>query len=432
MRRPGIEPGATAAGQRDPVPGPPSPAPGPRHRAVRSLANRNFRIFLAGQVVSQTGNWLQQTAEIWLILLLTGSGTAVGLATTLRFGPLLLFGVQAGLLTDRLDRRRLLLFTQSVYTLMAASLGVLLFFTTPNVLVVYAIILVQGFVGAIDNPLRRSFVRDLVADEDLPNAVSLNSTIHTVARAIGPAVAGLLIVAAGVAWCFTLNALSYGVVLVSILLLDQRRFRASSRVPPAPGQLREGFRYAWDNHRIRRVLLTITVLGLTILNWNVILPLYATQVFGGDASLYGLLVALLGLGAFGGAIIVAPFTTIAGVHFRISAGLMAVAFMVVAVAPVLPVAVAGLVFAGAAATMFQILAQARLQLEADDTMSGRVLALYSVALVGTRPIGALITGALLDTFGPRVAFGVFAVIVGLMTAVLQARRAPRPVSPPAA
>lgn len=396
--------------------------------AIRSLYNRNFLIYLLGQSVSQVGNWFEQTAELWLIFVITGSATAVGFATTLRFGPLLLFGVQSGLLVDRLDRWKLLLTTQGVYMIATGVLAVAAFAATPNLFVVYAMILVQGVVAAVDNPLRRSFVRDLVTDDDLANAVGLNSTMHTMARAIGPAIAGILIVGVGVAWCFALNSISYGAVLISMLFINRKKFRPTHKVAAAPGQLREGFRYAWANRRIRRSLILATVLGLSTLNWNVILPMYAKDTFGGGADLYGGLVGVLGIGAFVGAVIVARVDRISGAYFRISGAVMAVSFVVVAAAPVLPIAIVGLAVVGAAATAIQILAQARLQLEADDAMSGRILALYSVGLVGTRPIGALLVGWLNDNSGPRFVFGGFAVIVAIVVVWLQTGRAPKPAS----
>jgi MFS family permease len=233
---------------------------------------------------------------------------------------------------------------------------------------------------------------------------------------MGPALAGLLIVAVGVPWCFGLNSASYCAVLISLLVINRASMRPARPVPRAAGQLREGFRYAWNSRRIRRTLLMVTVLGLSGLNWNVILPVYSTKVFNGDASQYGLLVGILGIGAFVGGLVVARVSRITGRHFRDSGALMAGAFVVVALAPNLPVVVVGLALLGAAATSFQILAQTRLQLEADDAFSGRILAIYSVALVGTKPIGGVLVGVTMDVAGPRIAFA----LCGLIAVVLVA------------
>jgi MFS family permease len=169
----------------------------------------------------------------------------------------------------------------------------------------------------------------------------------------------------------------------------------------------------------------VTVLGLSALNWNVILPVYATETFGGGSSLYGVLVGLLGVGAFVGGVVVARTTIISGAHFRLVGTLMAISFAVVSIAPALPIAFVGLAMLGAAATSFQILAQTRLQLEADDAMSGRILAIYSVALVGTKPIGGLLVGIATDSWGPRIAFGACALVVAVLIGTLAYRRAAR-------
>ena len=382
-----------------------------RKSAIRSLRNRNFRLYLTGQVISQTGNWFQITAEMWLILLITDSGTAIGVHSVLRFGPLLLLGIPAGLVTDRFDHLKLLAWTQGVTGVTAVVLAVASFSSSPSLLLVYATVLARGIVFAIDNPLRRGFVRDLVSDTELTNAVSLNSSANTVARSLGPAISGITISSAGVAWCFTINALSFIPVIVTLLMLDRSQLRPAQIVGRAKGQVREGLRYAWRSRRIRRTLIMVTVLGLYPLNWIVILPVYATDTFGGDSSLFGFLTSVMAVGAFVGAAVLARLNTIAGAHFRIVGALMALSFAVLAAVPVLWIAIAGLALLGAAGTSFQIAANSRLQHEADDSMSGRILAIYSVALIGTRPIGGLVTGVVVEHSGPQVAFGISSAIV---------------------
>ncbi len=379
-----------------------------------------------GQGLSHTGMWFQQTAEIWVILQITGSGTAIGMHSVLRFGPLLLLGIPAGLLTDRYNRRRLLIATQTTYAVAAAILALVSFHSYPSLYLIYGMVLVQGILNAIDNPLRRSFVRDLVTDEELANAVSLNSTMATVARFVGPAIAGVLIASVGVPWCFAINAISYGAVLLSLFLLDHRSFRPAVQVSRARGQLREGFRYARHNRRIRRTLVMVTLLSIFVWNWNIILPLYATDAFHGGAALYGWLMSLLSIGSFVGALMAARLVRISGAFFRLTGALLAGGLLVAAVAPWLPLAIAGLVLLGATSTSFMIGAQARLQLESDDAMSGRILALFSVGFVGMRPIGGMITGWVMDLSGPRVAFGMGAVVTTIMVIALLLRRTSLP------
>ena len=397
----------------------------PKPSTIAAWGNRNFRTYLVGQAVSQIGNWFQQTAEVWLILLLTGSGAAVGIQTALRFGPLLLFGIPAGYVTDRFDRRTLLFGTQLVYILSAGAIAVTSFTGTVSLPLVYLTAFSRGIVNAIDNPLRRGFVRDLVNDEELTNAVSLNSTMHTIARFIGPALAGTVIASLGVSWCFTLNSVSYTAVLLSLFLIDPKKMRRSEYEKEGGRQMFAGLKYAWDNRRIRRTLAMVTVFGIFVVNWDVVLPLYATEEWGGNASLYGFFVSTIGVGSFLGAMVVLRITRIAGSYFRWIGAVMAAGFGIVAFTPLLPIAFVGLAIVGAMATSFQIFAQSRLQLEAEDRISGRVLALYSVALVGMRPIGAPIMGTIVDAFGSRTALAFSGAVMAVMVVVLLLTRVPR-------
>ena len=274
-----------------------------RQNLARSLRNRNFRKYVVGQGLSQTGMWMQQTAELWLILELTGNAAALGLHSVLRFGPILLFGVHAGLLTDRFDRRRLLLATQGLHAFAAAVLAYLTWVSTPTLGLIYAVVLIQGIVNAVDNPVRRAFVRDLVGDQDLSNAISLKSSVSTVTKTLGPALGGLVLAAWGVQTCFTINAISYLAVLIVRLLIDKPRTRPISKADRSEHQLREGFRFACGvSMTFAALLVAAAVVATFAWNWNVVLPVYANTSLGGDSRLYGLLVSCVGLGSFVGAI----------------------------------------------------------------------------------------------------------------------------------
>jgi MFS family permease len=292
------------------------------------LRNRNFRLYLAGQGLSQFGTWFQLTAEIWLIVEITGSGKAVGLHSVLRFGPLLLFGIPGSLFSGRFARRRFLVATQSVYGVAALVLTVASFVWSPTLGLIYAMVGVQGLVNAIDNPVKRSFIRDMVTDEELSNALSLNSSMEVLTRTIGPAIGGVVIVIVGAPWCFAFNTLSFSAVLTSLCLMDRSKLRPPHRLTNEPGQLRAGFRYAWANRRIRRTLLMSTVVFLFAWNWQVVLPVYSSEVLDGDASVYGLLVGLLGVGAFIATLVVARVRTINGRYFRIVCALLAAALVI--------------------------------------------------------------------------------------------------------
>ena len=387
-------------------------------RTVRALRNPNFRLFLSGQSVSQTGMWMQQTAELWMILQLTGRGSALALHSVLRFGPVLLFGAYGGLFSDRIDRRRLLIATQSVLALSAATVAITSWLATPNLMLIYGVVMVQGLVNAVDNPLRRGFVRDLLPDDDLTNGVSLNSSAMTLSRTVGPALGGVVIATIGVVPCFAINALSYGAVLASLFRLDRSALRPSAPVTRAAGQLREGFRYAWRRREIRSALIMVTVAGAFVWNWATILPVYAHTTLAGGASLYGMLLSVLSVGAFAGALATTRLVRVGRRHLLVSSAIMAGALIMATLAGELPEAVIALLLLGAASTAFTIGCQARIQLATDNAISGRVLALYSVGFVGSKPLGGLVAGWIIDAAGPRVAFGVNAAAIAIMTLAL--------------
>lgn len=391
-------------------------------RIASSFKNPNFRKYMVGQGLSQTGLWMQQTAELWLILELTNSGAALGLHSVLRFGPVLLFGAHGGLLTDRIDRRRLLLITQGLHAAAATTLAIVAWSTVPSLGLVYGVVLVQGIVNAVDNPLRRAFVRDLVTDDQLANAISLKSSVATVTKTLGPALGGFILAAWGTEICFTVNAISYGAVMIALLLIDKSKLRQVEIVRRAPGQLRQGFRYSWDHRNIRILLLLAAVVATFAWNWNIVLPVYASTTFSGDASLYGILVASVGLGSFAGAIHNARSERTSNENIRVSAFFLVGALIWVAVAPTVPVAIIGLIFMGATSTTVVIRLQASLQLQIPDDMSGRILALYSVAFAGSKPLGGVIGGLLIDFGGPRLVFGLGAIAIGIATTVLLGRR----------
>jgi MFS family permease len=331
--------------------------------------------------------------------------------SVLRHGPVLLFGVFGGLYSDRTNRLRLLLVTQLLLAAVATTLAVTSTISTPTLALIYSLTLAQGLINAVDNPLRRVFVRDLVDDAELSNAVSLHSTMATVCRTVGPALGGVLIATAGVRWSFTVNALSYVAVIGSLLAIDTRRLRPAQPVKRAKGQLREGFRYAWQRRRIRNTLVMTGIVSIFAWNWHVLIPGLSTSEFDGGASQYGFMVAALSAGSFAGALRTARAERLGGRHLTSSGTVLSAGLLLTAVAPNLPAAIGGLVLVGAAGTSFTIGAQARLQLNTDDQMSGRVMALFSVLFLGSRPIGGLLGGWIMDASGVRAAFATGAVVV---------------------
>lgn len=391
-----------------------------------SLESQNFRTYLYGMVVSQAGSWLQLTAELWAIVELTHSGTAVGLHSVLRFGPIVLFGMYGGLLGDRVDRRKLLFATQLTLALAAASLAVAWGLGYRSLLLIYAVVLVQGLVNAVDNPLRRTFIRDLVDDSRLSNALGLEGAISTVARTVGPVIAGVVITTLGVGWCFSLNAVSFIAVLVSVLLINPSKLRPTVPVLRSRGQVRDGFRYAWRSPAIRQTLLLSAVVGAFGWNWQTLLPLYSADDLGGDAAQFGLLVSMLSVGALVGALVVARMSRPSQRDLLLACLVLSISLLLTALAPNLWTAIGAVMVLGLAGTVVNISSQTRLQLMVSDDMTGRLMALYSICWLGSRPVGGAIGGWLTDWVGARGAFLSGAVLIAGATAVFTIHRRRNP------
>lgn len=385
----------------------------PANDRPSALRNRNFRRYQTGQGLSHTGVWLQQVAELWFVLEITGSATALGVVTALRFGPILMFGAYGGLLGDRIDRRSLMIRIAFLKTAGAIGLALIARQDAASLAAVYALVLLQGLLATIDNPVRRSFVRDLVDDRTLANAISLNSVFATTSRTVGPAIGGFLIARSGVAWCFGVAAVSYLAVVVSLLIIDPAHLRPAALTKRGPGQIRAGLAYAFNDRRIGSTLALATLVSIFAWNWNVLLPVYAQEELGGGPELYGTLVATLSAGSIAGAAFTSRILNPGRRHLLVSAAAVSVALLLVGLLPSPAVALGSLFLLGATASSFTISAQARLQLNVRDEMSGRIMALYSMAWLGSKPVGGMIGGLIADGPGVRAAFIFGSVMVAL-------------------
>jgi MFS family permease len=380
-----------------------------------SLRVRNYRLYFIGQVVSVSGSWMQRVAQSWLVLHLTGSGVALGTVSALQFLPMLVLGAWGGVLADRADKRRLLMITQALMGLLALVLGTVTLAGLVQLWMVYLLALLLGVVTAVDNPSRQSFVMEMVGRRQVTNAVSLNSAVFTGARVIGPAIAGLLIVLVGTGWCFVINALTFGAVMVALAAMDPTKLQRAEAPPRARGQLLEGLRFVRSRSDILAPLVLLGVVGTLALNWTVILPLLASRTFHGDARTYGLLFAVLGAGSLAGALVTASRRE---PSVRLLVGSLAafgVLMLAAAAAPSLPLELAVLAPMGTAALVFQTTSNSLIQLRSEPALRGRVMAIYVVVFVGTTPIGAPIVGWVAQQYGPRAAMGLGAAAV-LLTA----------------
>jgi MFS family permease len=357
----------------------------------------------------------------------------VGLAAALQFLPILLFGAWGGLLADRVDKRRLLMITQSLMALPALALFGLAASGAAEAWMVLGLILARGAVNAVDNPARQSFVTEMVGRDRVVNAVSLNSVIVHVARIAGPAGAGVVIAVAGVAPCFALNALSFLAMLFALRRMDPAALEPAPVAVRERGQLRAAVRYVMATPELRAPLAMMAVVGTLSFNFQVLLPLLARFTWDGTASAYAALTCAMAVGSVAGALA-------SGARGRVSPELLAaasIAFggatLAAAAAPTLLAQLLILVPLGAASVTFAAGVNSTLQLRTDPTMRGRVMALYSVVFLGSTPIGAPVVGGLAEVAGPRAGLalgGVAALATGLL-AWAALRRAPSPRAAPA-
>jgi MFS family permease len=380
-----------------------------------ALGVRNFRLYFTGQIVSVSGAWMQRVAQAWLVLDLTGSGTAVGGLTALQFLPLLLAAPFGGVVADRVDKRHLLFFTQSMAGLTAATLGLLVLTDRVELWMVYALAFALGVVGSFDNPARQSFVMEMVGRERLVNAVSLNSVMVNAARVVGPALGGVLIVSVGIDMCFFFNAISYLALIVALVLMRPHELERSAPLQRQRGQLRDGLRYVIDQPLLRTLLVITAVMGIFAYEFEVSLPLLARFTFNGDADTFGLMFTAMGIGAVVGGLHTAARHDVQPVTAARIAALFSVAIAVTAVAPNLPASLLALTVVGGAGTSFLAVSNSLLQVHARAEMRGRIMALRAMAFLGARPVGAPLIGWIGEHAGPRYAIATGAIALVLVT-----------------
>lgn len=365
-----------------------------------ALHNANYRRYFAGQAVSLVGTWMQTVAQGWLVLELTGSGTALGLVAAAQFLPLLLLAPYGGLLADRMDKRRLLLGTQTALGLMALTLGVLTVTGAVELWMIVVLALGLGVSTAVDNPARQAFAQEMVGPSRVRNAVTLNSILVNAARAVGPAVAGVLIATVGTGLCFLVNAGSYLAVLAALLTMDVAALQPSPRAERARGQVREGLAYVGRTPELLVPLIMLALVGTLTYEFSVVLPLLALS-FDGGAGTYGLLTAAMGAGAILGGLVVAGRGATGLRPLTAAAAMFGTAVLMTAAAPTAEVAAAALVVVGATSIAFLSTGNTTLQLAADPRFRGRVMALWAVAFLGSTPLGAPVIGVVSEHLSPR-------------------------------
>ena len=367
----------------------------------RSLSVRNYRLYFSGQLLSNTGTWMQRIAQDWLVLALSGgSGLALGITSGLQFLPYLLFSLWGGTLADRISRRRLLVWTQALMGLLALGLAVVTLSGHVTVAHVYVFAFGLGLVSSVDNPSRQAFVGEMVTVPDLPNAVALNSASFNLGRVAGPAIAGLLIALIGTGWVFVLNGLSFGVTIMALLAM-----RTDELVPRVVRQgtvrLSQGLKYI--RHRRDLILVLVLVCGVGTLGFNfqLTLALMARQQFGLGAEAFGLLSTAMAVGSLAGSLLAARRVTIPLRLVVLAAIGFAVLEVLAGLSPTYPIMLATLPVVGVVALTFSNTAQSYLQLATEPWVRGRVLGVYTLVFFGGTPLGAPLIGIAADHFGPR-------------------------------
>jgi len=400
-------------------------------KTFSSLKVPNYRLYFTGQSISMVGTWMQMTAQAWLVLTLTHSSTDLGLTVALQALPVLLLGPYGGVIADRVDKRRLMIVLQIAMGFQALMLGLLVVFGSARFWEICLLAVVLGLNNAFENSARQAFVREMVGKDELRNAITLNSVTVNAARAVGPAIGGVLIATVGIGVCFLLNAASFAAVVTSLLIMDRSALRPSPPSGRASGQLREGLRYAARTPTIAIPLAMMGLVGLFAYEFSVSLPVLAERSFHGGAEAYGFMTAAMGIGAvIGGLFTAARGRT--GLRPMIIASVgFGAAILVCAFAPFLGLTYAALLFVGWASVSFIAIGNSTIQLSAEPSMRGRVIALWQVAFQGTTPVGGPAIGWIIALTDPRIGLAVggascFAAAIGGVVLVRRYRRARPP------
>jgi MFS family permease len=391
----------------------------------QALAVANYRRYISGQAISLSGTWMQMTAQSWLVLTLTGSSTDLGLIVALQTLPVLLLGPYGGVIADRVDKRRTMMILQTAMGIQALALGLL---TVTGVVTVWEIGVLAALLGvnnAFENPARQSFMSEMVGADNLRNAVTLNSVLVNVARVVGPAIAGLLIATVGIGVCFLVNAASFVAVLTSLATLDRSALHPSTPMVRATGQLRDGLRYIARTPDLAIPLVMMALVGCLAYEFQVSLPVMARNGLHAGATGFGFMTAAMGVGAVAGGLLVAWRGTTGVRPLTIAAAAFGLALAFAALAPSLGVELVALALVGWASVSFMSTGNATLQLAAEPTMRGRVMALWFVAFQGSTPIGGPIIGWVMAVAGARAGLGVGAVtcVLVALLGLLALRRA---------
>lgn len=371
-----------------------------------SLSTRNYRLYFIGQGISLSGTWMQSVAQGLLVLKLTNSGTMLGLVVALQFLPVLFFATLGGVIVDRFPKQKILFITQSASGILALILGFLVLTNTVQLWMVCALAFALGLINSVDNPTRQSFVPEMVDKEKLTNVVSLNAWEVNLTRIIGPLIVGVLAPTIGLAACFLLNGFSYIAVIFMLYLMDTKLLRPALLSTKRKGQLQEGFAYVAHSPILRNTLVMLALIGTFTYEFTVILPILAQSTFHNLTFGYAGLTSAMGIGAVVGGLFTANRKRTSPTMLIIASACFGLSVFVVALSPTLLFAMFGMVLVGASSINFNSIGNVTLQMESLPEMRGRVMSLWTVAFLGSTPIGGPIIGWIGEHIGPRWGLGV--------------------------
>ncbi len=403
--------------------------------ALRAFRHRNFRLFYAGQAISLIGTWIQQIALSWLIYRTTGSGFLLGLATFCSQIPMLLFLPLAGLFSDRYDRRKLMIVAYSLAMIQAVTLGTLTLAGTIEIWQILVLGFLYGTIMAFETPARQSLISQMVNDrDDLPNAIALNSVLMNSGRLVGPSIAGVLLVFISEGWCFLINAVSFVAIIGSVSMIRLAAKPRAGTSSSLRNELAVAARYAWNTRPIRLFLALVALISLTASPYTVLMPIFARDVFGGDAHTLGFLVGSAGLGAVIGTAFLTTRPDVFGLSklVPITSAAAGVALMLVGVSQVYWLSLIFMACLGFGIIVTAASVNMMLQTLVDEDKRGRIISFYAMAFLGMAPVGGLIAGSLAGQVGAPVTamidgafclLGALALVRGLPSIQADLRRA---------
>lgn len=394
----------------------------------RALREPNARWFFAGILVSNIGSWIQLTAMSLLVYRLSGSATPVGVTVALQFVPMLLLGAWAGALADRHDRRRLAIVTEIGMAIQAFALGITDLLGWISIPVVYVAAFVLGVLGALNNPARRGFVTEIVAPEDISNAMALNTATMTGSRVIGPAVAAVLLGPLGTGWLFILNGVSFAAILLALARINLSRLHPVERARPGGRPVRDAVSWVRRDPVMGPIFVVFVVVSTFGFNYNVVLPKLADDHWGGD-QWFGWLLATVSLGMVAGALVTARLEVVSVGWFWGNAGLVGLSCIALAAAPNLVTALVLSLPLGFSGAVFIAAMNAITQNRCPPVMRGRLMALTAVAFLGSTPIGGPISGWVADGVGSRWSLAYGGVVTLVVVILVRRPAADAPVAP---